>query len=98
MKPGARINIVLADDHPVVLSGLEALLRHAPGLTIVAAVTDGGTAIQAVRDLRPDIAVLDVHMPGLTGIDVLATIKREQLPTKTVFLTGSANDANSVAA
>jgi len=86
------ISIVLADDHPVVLHGVAELLRSNDDMNIVAVCSDGATAVEAIRERSPNIAVLDISMPGLTGLDVLATIAAEGLPTKVVLLTATAND------
>ncbi|HEV8454264.1 MAG TPA: response regulator transcription factor [Gemmatimonadales bacterium] len=80
------IRLVLADDHPVVLHGLEHLLRLEPGFEIVARCTDGVEALEAVRRHRPDILVLDIRMPRKGGLEVLREIREEKLPTKVVIL------------
>jgi len=88
--PGSRL--VLADDHPVVLSGLKSLIESNPRFEVLAGCVDGIAALEAIRDLKPELAVLDISMPGLTGLDVLEHIKSEMLPTRVLFLTASAND------
>ena len=93
MQPrGQAARVVLADDHPIVLTGLRALLKPEPGVEIVAAAPDGATALAMIRAHEPDIAVLDVDMPQLTGLDVLEALEAEGLLTRVVFLTGSASD------
>jgi len=84
--------IILADDHPIFLGGLTSLIRSDPGYALVATCSDGMAALQALRSLQPDVAVLDVSMPSLTGLEVLEIARREDLPTRVVFLTASAND------
>ena len=86
------MRVVLADDHPIVLTGLRALLKPEPGVEIVAAAPDGATALAMIRAHEPDIAVLDVDMPQLTGLDVLEALEADGLLTRVVFLTGSASD------
>jgi len=83
------LRVSIADDHPVFLGGLEALLRYQQGFHVVSVDTDGRSAIGSIRRLHPDIAVLDVSMPGLTGIQVLKLATSEQLSTRVVFLTAS---------
>jgi len=83
---------VLADDHPIVLSGLRALLHTQPEVEVVAAAQDGATALEMIRAYEPDIAVLDINMPALTGLDVLDAIEANGLSTRGVLLTGSASD------
>ena len=86
------MRVVLADDHPIVLGGLGALLLAERGVEIVAAALDGATALAMIRAHEPEIAVLDIYMPQLTGLDVLDAIERDGLATRVVLLTGSASD------
>jgi two-component system, NarL family, nitrate/nitrite response regulator NarL len=88
----------MADDHPLVLSGLERLLALRSNLDIVASVSDGHSARERIRALEPDIALLDINMPGLTGLDVLAYVERHGLATRVILLTASAADAQLVEA
>src|SRR3954454_19353393 len=62
------MRVVLADDHPIVLGGLRALLQAERGVEIVAAALDGATAQEMIRAHEPEIAVLDITMPRLTGL------------------------------
>jgi DNA-binding NarL/FixJ family response regulator len=81
------IRIVIADDHVMFRQGLVLLLRSAEGLTLVGEAADGREALRLIAEARPDIAVLDVSMPELTGIEVLREVKKEKLPTRIVLLT-----------
>ena len=92
------IRLVLADDHPLILEGLEGLFCTEDGFEVVATCTDGNEALQAVRQHRPDILVLDLRMPGKSGLDVLREMARETLPTRTVLLTGNIEDTEMVEA
>jgi len=92
------ISIVIADDHPVVLRGITALLESNSDLSIVATCPDGTAALDAVRKLAPDIAVLDIAMPGLSGLEVLTAIGAERLQTKTILLTVAAEDSQILTA
>ena len=87
------ISIVVADDHPVVLHGLADVLRSNPDMNVVAACSDGATALEAIRKWSPNVAVLDIAMPVLSGLDVLASITADGLATKVVILTATASDA-----
>jgi DNA-binding NarL/FixJ family response regulator len=80
-----RATILLADDHPIVLEGLASLLRNE--FALVGTVTDGAQLIEVARQLRPDVIVTDVAMPGMSGIEALRRIKAEVLAAKVVFLT-----------
>ena len=92
------VRIILADDHPVVLVGLEAMLAQTSGFDVVDVCSDGVSALESIRELKPDIAVLDISMPGLTGIQILEHVADEQLPTKVVFFTRSMKHDEIVAA
>jgi DNA-binding NarL/FixJ family response regulator len=86
------IRLVLADDHPIVLDGLVQLFSMERDFDVMAWVTSGVEALEAVRKLQPDILVLDLRMPGVDGLDVLREMRREQLPTRTVVLTALDNE------
>jgi DNA-binding NarL/FixJ family response regulator len=92
------ISIVLADDHPVVLHGVADILRAEPDMNVLAACSDGTAAVQSIRQFAPDIAVLDIAMPGLNGLEVLADIVADGFKTKVVFLTAVATDHHVLAA
>jgi len=91
-KEHCAMRVVLADDHPIVLGGLRVLLQAEPGVEIVAAVPDGATALAMIRAHEPEIAVLDITMPQLTGLDVLEVVEADGIATRGVLLTGSASD------
>ena len=84
--------VALADDHPLVLRGLAQLIATRPQFEIVATATDGNAAIDDIRRHAPDVAVLDVNMPKLSGLDVLRAAVAERLATRIVFLTASLTD------
>lgn len=73
------IHVLIADDHPQFLKALRQILGGEPGLRIVAECTDGLQALQKFTDVRPDIAVLDIEMPGLDGIAVAARLERARI-------------------
>lgn len=92
------IRLVLADDHPVVLAGLEALFRASNEFAVLACCPDGPTALEAIRRHRPDIAVLDIRMPIANGLDVVRRINEERLPTRVVLLTIEIDDVQALEA
>jgi two-component system nitrate/nitrite response regulator NarL len=92
------ISIVVADDHPVVLHGIVSILRTQRDINVLAECTDGQEAVQAIREFVPDVAVLDISMPGLNGLDVLASVISEGSDTKIVFLTAAVSDEQVLAA
>src|SRR6516225_3390734 len=97
-SPRPPISIVLADDHPVVLHGMASILRAQPDINVVALCGDGIGAAEAIRQFLPDIAVLDISMPGLNGLDVLSGITSDGLGTKVIFLTAVATDSQILTA
>jgi len=80
------ISLVLADDHPIVLDGLEALFALEPDIRVAARCLSGDAAVRAVREHRPDILLLDIRMPGLDGIGVLRELRRDAPPTRVILL------------
>jgi len=86
------IRLVIADDHPIVLQGLQRLFEGQPDFDVVGAGTDGEQAIDAVRRLRPDVVLLDLRMPGRTGLDVLRSLAAEWPECRTVLLTATITD------
>jgi DNA-binding NarL/FixJ family response regulator len=92
------LRVVLADDHPVFLGGLQALIRTDPMFEVVATRPNGTAALQAILELQPDLAILDVSMPGCTGVEVLKDIGSRNLRTRVILLTASAGDHQIVEA
>jgi two-component system nitrate/nitrite response regulator NarL len=92
------LSVVVADDHPVVLRGIISLLSQEEGFTVVASCPDGAEAIKEIRYLKPSIAVLDMNMPNLNGLEVLAATTAAGLSTRIVFLAGSPDDSQIIAA
>ena len=90
--------VLLADDHPVVLSGLKQILALEKGFEVVAAVTDGDAALREIRARKPDVAVLDLRMPGLSGLDIIREVSSEESTVKFVLLTASLTDNEVVEA
>src|SRR5512134_3826943 len=81
-----RLRLVLAEDHTIVLEGLRALLEK-EGFEIVGEAQDGRSAVELARRFKPDIAILDIAMPALNGIDAAAEILRTSPDTRTILLT-----------
>ena len=67
------INVLIADRSPVVVQGLKKVLGAQHKFKLVACCSDGMSCIEAIRSLRPDIAILDISMPGLTGLEILGS-------------------------
>lgn len=79
--------ILIADDHPIFRSGLRQVIESNLAYDVVGAADDGVAALELVRDLKPDVAVLDVNMPGMTGFEAASAIREEGLDTQVVILT-----------
>jgi two-component system, NarL family, nitrate/nitrite response regulator NarL len=86
------IRLVLADDHRIILEGLEQLFSRWEEFQVVATATNGEDALKAVRQHKPDILVLDVQMPGRDGLSVLKQIHTEKLPTRVILLTATLDE------
>jgi len=84
-----RIRIVVVDDHTLFRRGVTALLSRVPGFEIVGEAADGFDGIKAVAELRPDVVLLDLHMPGISGIEAMQAILKEAPGTHVVMLTVS---------
>ena len=80
------LRVLLADDHILVRDGIKVTLE-ANGLSIVGEASEGREAVKMVRDLKPDVAVFDVSMPGLNGVDAARIALKENPGTKVVLLT-----------
>jgi two-component system nitrate/nitrite response regulator NarL len=87
-----RVSVVLADRQPVVVCGLVSLLAAFADFRVVAGCYDGNECIEIIRQLSPDIALLDTSMPGLSGLDILAAVTLDHLTTRIVFFTEYADD------
>ena len=68
------IRLVLVDDHPIVLQGLQQLFERHDDFEVMACCPDGSTALEAVQQHQPDVLVMDLRMPGLGGLDVLRAL------------------------
>jgi DNA-binding NarL/FixJ family response regulator len=82
-----KIRIVLADDHAVVREGLKTLIHAQADMVVVGECADGTTAVQTVMDVKPDVAVLDISMPGLNGAMAARQISQSAPQTKVLALT-----------
>ena len=83
------ISLVLADDHPLILNGLINLFLLEDDLQVLESCSNGTDALQAVHKYQPDVAVLDISMPGMNGLEVCRKIREDKLPTRLVLLTAA---------
>lgn len=82
----SRIRVLLADDHELVRAGIRALLESIPDVEVVAEAGDGREALEAMERLAPDVALLDIGMPGLNGLEVVKQAARSCPGTRAVML------------
>jgi DNA-binding NarL/FixJ family response regulator len=82
-----EIRLVIADDHPLLRNGLRQVIESDSRLKVLAEAGDGEAALERIEALRPDVAVLDIEMPRLTGFDLLRAIREKKLAVEVVFLT-----------
>ena len=81
-----EIEVLIADDHPVVRQGLRQAIENSPGMTVVAEACNGQESLLYIRRLRPHVAVLDIDMPLLDGFSVMQALRDEMLEIKVIFL------------
>jgi DNA-binding NarL/FixJ family response regulator len=82
-----RIKVLIADDHALIRQGLKSLLSFDPEITVVAEAEEGKSIVPMLKQYRPDVLLMDINMPGMTGIEVLSKIKADQMQIKIIFLT-----------
>ena len=86
------VRVLLADDHALVRAGIRALLQGLEGVTVVAETGNGAEVLELARTHRPDVVLLDISMPGLSGLDVSAQLERELPEVRVVVLSMHANE------
>lgn len=92
MSKDKPIRILIADDHFVVRMGLAALINTQPDMTVVAEATDGQQAVKLFRQHRPDIALLDLRMPEMNGIEAIVAIRSEFPDARLIVLSSYDGD------
>jgi len=92
MPEPAKVTILLADEDALRRDGLAAVLSGTASFEVVSGVSDGESAIAEIRELRPDVAVVDLNLPRLHGIELVRRIRSEALGTKVVILAGTDDD------
>jgi DNA-binding NarL/FixJ family response regulator len=86
------IRVLTVDDHPIMMSGLAAEINFQTDMKVIAQATDGAEAVEAFRQHRPDITLMDIRMQGMGGIDAIAAIRSDFPKAKIIVLTTAAGD------
>ncbi len=84
-----RVSVVVADDHPLFREGIERAVRERPELELVGSAADGREVLGLIRDLEPAVAVLDLRLPSLDGLQILNAIARDHMQTRVLILSAS---------
>jgi two-component system, NarL family, nitrate/nitrite response regulator NarL len=95
---GSPVRVLVADNHPLYREAVATAIRRTPGLDLVAEECDGRRALHALREIEPDVALLDMRMPELDGLQVLNALVREGLRTRVVFLSAHTDGGTVYAA
>jgi DNA-binding NarL/FixJ family response regulator len=93
-----RIRVLTVDDHPLILEGIANVLQRQPDMELVGEASDGYQAIEAFGKLRPDVALIDLQMPGMNGIDAISAILQKWPGARCVVLTTYAGDVQATRA
>ena len=89
--PLPHVRVVVADDHPLFREGIERAVRERPELELVGAAAEGRAALALIRETVPQVAVLDVRLPGLDGLQILNALVRDGVPSRVLFLSASSD-------
>ena len=91
---GERVLVVVGDDHPMFRDGVVRALQSSGSIEVIAEADDGVEALAAIREHRPQVALLDYRMPGMDGAAVAAAVRRDELPTRVLLI--SAHDEPAI--
>jgi two-component system nitrate/nitrite response regulator NarL len=80
--------VVVADDHPIFLAALTTVVQRSPQLELIGEATSGVEALELIRQDKPDVAILNLHMPGLNGRQVVQALTREEIHTRALIISG----------
>jgi DNA-binding NarL/FixJ family response regulator len=82
-----KVSLLIVDDHPVFRRGLREIIEENSEFRIIGEASDGETALRLTAELKPDIAVVDIDMPRLNGLEMVRTLQKQELPISVIFLT-----------
>lgn len=82
-----RIKVLIVDDHPLFRQGLRQVVVADPRFELIAETGDGVAALQLIQEKKPDVAALDVNLPGLSGLEIARKLQGKRLPTRIIILT-----------
>ena len=85
----ARVTVLVADDHPLFRDGIARAVKERPDLELVGEAADGRAALDGIRELAPAVAIVDLRLPDLDGMDILNAVKRDGLATRILMLSAS---------
>lgn len=83
---GTTIRVLVVDDHPPMRMGLVALIKSQPGMDVIAEASDGEEAIEVYEDVRPDVVLMDLRMPGMGGVEAILAIRQKDPGARVIVL------------
>ncbi len=92
------INVFIVDDHPFIREGLKTFLNNKNEITVIGEAGDGSTALTEIKKLQPDVAVIDLHLPGIGGIELTRELKQTGLNIQIIILSSFCEDEEIIEA